>query len=112
MSVDGRHKNERNTQQCSRQVLHILKYISPGEFRIDTLFDRISLRTDWLTLFDKTRQAGTMGTYLNSMKRFYEYVLCDKPKDVPIIPEDCMTTCVTNWSSTYKKHPTSEHPEV
>ena len=105
MSVDGRHKNERSAQQCSRQVLHILKYISPGEFRIDALFDRISLRTDWLGIFDKIRQAGTVRTYLNSMKRFFEYVLCDKPKDVPIAPEEShrMITCVTNWSSTYKK---------
>lgn len=48
MSVDGCHTNKRSAGQRSRQVLLILKAISSDEFNVNLLFDRTSLRKDWL----------------------------------------------------------------
>ena len=105
MSVDGRHKNDRSARQCCQLLLSVLKQVNPNEYMVSMLFDGIVLRKSWLNLFGKARQPGTTQTYLNSPKRFYEFVLCDKLKTVNVTPDDChgMMTSVSNWSSSYKK---------
>ena len=53
----------------------------------------------------QVKQPVTIGTYLKSLKRFYGFVLCDKPKTVNVTTEDCygMVTSVSDWSSMYKR---------
>ena len=100
-SVDGRGKSERCSKARSRQVVPILKTISPLEFDVKELFNRFLLRNDWLSKFDKVAQPVTVWNYLNSLKQFYEYILCDKPEGLSI--EDChfIMTLVSNWSLNY-----------
>ena len=104
-SVDGQHKNQRCASQRSRQVMLILKTISPKEFDLITLFDRQLIRDKWLTPFDSVRCPGTVRTYLGSLKLFYEFVLCDVPLEVKCTTKECyqMITIVKNWGSSYKK---------
>lgn len=45
-SVDGRGKSERCSKARSRQVVPILKTISPLEFDVKELFNRFILRND------------------------------------------------------------------
>lgn len=99
MSVDGRHKNGRSARQCCQQLLSAFRQVSPNEYNVSMLFDQIVLRNSSLNLFGKVRQPGTIRTYLNSLKRFYEFVLCDRPKTVNVTPDDChgMMTSVSNW---------------
>ena len=102
-SVDGKHKSLRCSTQRSRQVLFILKTISPVEFRIHTLFDCTLLRDVLLTAFDKKRKPGTVRTYLGSLKLFYDYLICDQSTEVIFTTEGCqrMIMIVMNWSATY-----------
>ena len=69
------------------------------------LFDRIVLRNSRLNLFEKVRKPVTIGTYLKSLRRFYGFVLCGKPKTVNVTTDDCygMKTSVSNCFSSYKR---------
>lgn len=90
MSVDGCHTNNRSAGQRSRQVLLILKAISPDEFNVNLLFDRTSLRKDWLNSFTINRKPGNARTYLNSQ--------------IAKSTEDCHKICtiIQNWSASFK----------
>ena len=52
-SVDGRLRNERCPGQRARRVLFILKMISPNEFNLRHLFDRVLLQEKWLNMHNK-----------------------------------------------------------
>ena len=83
-------------------VVAIVKTISPTKFDINAIFNHCLVRNEWLSKIDKIRQPGTIRNYLNSLKQFYEFILCDKPDGVDT--EDChaMMARVSNWSSSYK----------
>ena len=51
---------------------------------------------------DKIRQPGTIRNYLNSLKQFYEFILCEKPDGVDTEDYHAMMARVSNWSSSYK----------
>lgn len=104
-SVDGGHKKERSAKQRASQVASILKRISPDEFLLSELFNRQLIRDSWLTVVDLIYEPGTIRTYLNSLRQFYDYLLCDKPSSCSATTQEiCSMISITkNWSSGYKK---------
>lgn len=104
-SVDGKSKSPRCARQHVRQVQSILSNASQGWFNLDALLDRKALRDLWLTNFEKRRQPGTVKSYLNSLRYFYRYCLCDSPVFMTgdIGCYTALVTLVTNWLAVYQK---------
>ena len=73
-SVDGGHKNERGAKQRASHVTSILERVRP-EFMLSQLFNHKLSRDSWLTVVDLTYKPGTIQSYLNSLRAFYDFLL-------------------------------------
>jgi hypothetical protein len=79
---DGGRKDSRCAQQCSRQVEVVITYIDPENRKLIKLFDKVVLRDKWLVVFEKSRQPGTVKSYLGALHRFYAFLKCEQV-DIP-----------------------------
>ncbi|CAB3983100.1 Hypothetical predicted protein [Paramuricea clavata] len=79
---DGGRKDSRCAQQCSRQIQVVITYIDPENRKLIKLFDKGVLRDKWLVVFEKSRQPGTVKSYLGALHRFYAFLKCE-PVDIP-----------------------------
>ena len=102
-SPDGKSKSLRQAKQHERQVLSILQDASSKKFEMCDLFDRNKVRDNWLLLFEVNRQAGTVKSYLHSLRFFYKFLMCEH-KDHDFTGE-CprMIVVVENWISVYQR---------
>ncbi|XP_066925272.1 uncharacterized protein [Clytia hemisphaerica] len=104
-SPDGGGKKKRQAEQHASQTIVILKGSSEGSFEYKFLFDRKAIRDKWLNNFDNNRAAGTVKSYLYSLRFFYKYIETDHPKSLVQFEHRCteMKNIMDSWISHYRK---------
>ena len=104
ISVDGGLKPPRSAMQHKNVVLSIVHHIDSA-YDYTKLFSRPHLN-GWVTYCETVkRKAGTIKTYLGSVKLFYQFVLINTPEMVNVNAGDSakMMAIVGQWCRNYHK---------
>ena len=105
VSVDGGLKPRRSATQHRNVVMSIANYLDCSGKDYKKLFVRHELNS-WVTHFEnRKRSAGTIKTYLGSVKLFYDYVLINCPAEVVVNHSEIakMKTILSQWCRNYHK---------
>ena len=103
VSPDGKRKPLRQSKQHERQVQAILQECSEGSFELKKLFDRKVLRNKWLNHFELRRKAGTVKSYLHSLRLFYKFIICEEVEKDYISECPRMIVVMENWLTVYRR---------
>lgn len=105
-SPDGGQKDEKTFSQHASQLYIMLKAIDDSE-NIQSLFDLKLIRQVFLKSYvnDRRYEAGTIKSYLMSLRHFYSFLLSDKPDGVTFNWLDISASRekVKMWSASYKR---------
>ena len=104
-SVDGGLTPPRSAAQHRGVVVNILHYLDPSGKDYTKLFSRHELNA-WVTHYEaKGREPGTIKTNLNSVKKFYDFVLITQPSYVTVHPNTIaqMKGILKQWCRNYYK---------
>ena len=105
VSPDGKSKSKRQATQHFRQVQLILKQTSQETFAFRCFFDRKALRDKWLLQFESMRKAGTIKSYLYSLRFFYKFMQTDHPECLTRFEDRCpeMINVIDGWITVYRQ---------
>ena len=105
VSPDAKAKPHRQANQHVQQVMVILRDTSENTFDLASLFDKKAIRDKWLLTFEVKRKAGTVKSYISSLRYFYYFVIADYPKECLSYREKCHALCVitSNWISVFRQ---------
>ena len=80
---DGGRKDEKCSKQCMRQIQMVMQQINPEKPTITSLLSKTTLRDKWLEPAEKTKQPGTVKSYLGSLNQFFIFLHteCCEPFD-------------------------------
>ncbi|XP_028419188.1 uncharacterized protein LOC114544894, partial [Dendronephthya gigantea] len=105
-SPDGSKKDEKTVMQHGSQLYILLKAIDDSE-NIQSLFDLKLIRQVFLNVHVKQKkyEAGTIKSYLMSLRHFFSFVLSDKPESIKFNWVDVSSARekVKMWSASYKR---------
>ena len=105
-SPDGSKKDEKTVTQHGSQLFIMLKAIDDSR-NFHSLFDLKLIRQQFLNGFvkEKKYEAGTIKSYLMSLRHFYSFLLSDKPNAIKFNWLDVSSARekVKMWSASYKR---------
>lgn len=111
-SVDGGHKTARDGKQKVRQIVAVLKMASPDD-NINALFNHKTVRDLWLTPYSGRDdiEPGTVKNYCGTLKLFFKFLMCEKPKEVVFSQEEAQSMIATtsNWQASFKGKAQIQH---
>ena len=76
---------------------------SEGSFELKKLFDRKVLRNKWLNHFELRRKAGTVKSYLHSLRLFYKFIICEEVEKDYVTECPRMIVVMENWLTVYRR---------
>ena len=103
VTPDGKRKPLRQSKQHERQVQAILQECTEGSFELKKLFDRKLLRNKSLNHFELHRKAGTVKSYLHSLRLFYKFIICEEVEKDCVTEYPSMIVVMENWLTVYRR---------
>ncbi len=105
-SLDGGKRDKKTVKQHSSQLWKILMVIDDSG-DISSLLDINLVRHLFLTkhVEEKKYKAGTIKSYLMSLRHYFSFLLSDRPAEVEFCTEDirAVRDKISMWSTSYKK---------
>ena len=105
-SPDGSKKDEKTVMQHGSQLFIMLKAIDDSQ-NLHSLFDLKLIRQQFLNGFveEKKYEAGTIKSYLMSLRHFYSFLLSEKPNAIKFnwLDVSSVREKVKMWSASYKR---------
>ena len=106
LSPDGGKRDEKTVKQHSAQLFGILRAIDDSE-DVNSLLDLKLVRHVFLNNYVKKRnyEAGTIKSYLMSLRHFCTFLISDNPGDINFNVDDVASARekVQMWSSSYRR---------
>ena len=106
LSPDGGNRDKKTAKQHSAQLFALLKAIDNQE-DLKSLLDLMLIRHVFLKNYvrDKNYEAGTIKSYLMSLRHFYSFILSDRPGNLKYNVDEVASARekVKMWSVSYKR---------